>query len=115
LPIPPDHVLLFDAKSPKDKTVSQRALIYGDKSDQVVFLDLADVEAKKGRNVETLTLDSTIASIIPLLDLDKPKSERKPRVVILQATGGVSLLDLAQRTVAPIDSSAQLQNALFDP
>ncbi len=108
LPFFPSHVLLFDATSPHDKSqapATTRALIYGDNVAAVAFLDLADIENRKGRNLEELKAGGTISSLIPLLD--------ENRVVLMQGTG-VSLLDLAQRTVAPVTASTALSNALFD-
>ncbi|HEX2677851.1 MAG TPA: hypothetical protein VHM19_14460 [Polyangiales bacterium] len=107
LPIAPSHVQLFEAASPKDAEARTRALIYGDNDDAITFLDLDDIEAKKARNLEVLQLTSTISSTIPLLDEGK--------MVLMQGAMGVSVLDLAQRTVAPISSNHELKDALFDP
>jgi hypothetical protein len=53
-------------------------------------------------------LSSTIAKVLPLLE--------EGRLLILHAKGqGVSLIDLAARTVSPIRSSEELTEATFDP
>lgn len=107
LPILPGRVLLYQASSPKDPEQRTRALLYGQSVSSVAFLDLDDIETKRGRNLEVLPLDSGISSVIPLLDEDK--------VILVQQGRGVSLLDLAQRTLSPINSNAELADALFDP
>ncbi len=107
LPNAANKILLFTATAPNDsKNSTTRALLYSQDSSTVVFLDLADIETRKERNIETLTLDQPIGSLIPLL------SEHK--VVVLHRGTGVSVLDLAERTIAPITSSSALTDAQFD-
>jgi hypothetical protein len=100
------NVLLFHATSPKDDEPRTRALLYGEGVAGVSFLDLDDIETRKGRNVETLHLGMTVTRALPLLEKDK--------VVLMHEDGGVSVLDLPQRTAVPILSSASLADALFD-
>lgn len=106
LPIAVNRVLLYEASSPTDSEQRPRALIWGNGGTSVAFLDLDDVEDRRARNLEMLRLDNPISSTIPLLDQDK--------VVLVHQGSGMSLLDLAQRTAAPITSTADLGNALFD-
>jgi hypothetical protein len=104
---PADHILLFTATAPHDtKNKLQRALLYRVGGQEVDFLDLADVESRRERNLETLALDAPIGSVIPLLTESK--------LVLLNSGTGVSVLDLAERSIAPITSSSALSTATFD-
>jgi hypothetical protein len=101
-----NRILLFTATAPHSMEKQERALLYSLGSSSVAFLDLVDVESRKERNLETVTLDQPIGGIIPLL--------AEGKVVVLNSSNGVSVLDLAERTIAPISSSSALTGALFD-
>lgn len=99
------QVLVFDAPSPRDDTVQPRALLYKLDSTTVTFADLADIEERGTRNLDTLTLDRPIARLIPMLS---------ETAVLAMHDRGVSVIDLASRTISPISSNAALNDALFD-
>jgi hypothetical protein len=106
LPEAASRILLFKATSPHDAQTAERALLYQPMASSLTFLDLADLEQRGTRNLEQLALEHPIAKLIPLL--------QEQRVLIIHDSGGVSLIDLAGRTVSPIRSTAPLQDALFD-
>jgi hypothetical protein len=98
-------LLVFDGPSPRDDTVAPRALLYDIDSTVVTFVDLADIEERRTRNLDPLTLDRTVRRLIPMLS---------ESLVLAIHDEGVSLIDLASRTVSPISSSVELEDALFD-
>jgi hypothetical protein len=107
LPQTADRALIFSATSPRDREIAQRALLYReDGGSSLTFLDLEGLEERGSRNLEVLPLTAPIAKLIPMLE--------EQRVLIIHEAHSASLIDLAGRTVSPITSSAQLQNALFD-
>jgi hypothetical protein len=99
------HIMLFDAASPRDARVQTRALLYSDAQTGLSFLDPESLSAEPSDNVEALTLSAPANSMIPLL--------AEEQVVLLQANA-VSLLNLSDRTLTPITSSGQLSGAQFD-
>lgn len=106
-----DRVLVFDATAPGDPTVSPRALLFAaDGSVSATsFVDLVQIEERRGRNVETSSMGRPIVGALPLLSRG---------LMVLQhssATGapGLSLLDLAARTSAPIYADVPLESAKF--
>jgi hypothetical protein len=98
-------LLVFRAPSPRDDTVAPRALLYDVDSTRVTFADLADIEQRGTRNLDVLTLEQPVRRLIPML----PES-----LALAIHDDGVSLIDLASRTVSPISSNVQLDDALFD-
>jgi hypothetical protein len=98
-------LLVFRAPSPRDDTVAPRALLYNLESTRVTFADLADIEERGTRNLDVLTLEQPVRRLIPML----PES-----LALAIHNDGVSLIDLASRTVSPISSNRQLDDALFD-
>lgn len=98
-------LLVFEAPSPRDDSAAPRALLYDIDSSTMTFVDLADIEERKGRNLDTLTLEQTVRGIIPMLS---------ESLVLAIHPEGVSLIDLAGRTVSPITSNTPLEDALFD-
>ncbi len=109
LPGAADHILLFTTNtSPTDDTQQPHAFLYGDSNSTVFFLDLADIEARKDRNLEPLTLVHSIGKVILLTD------ENKLALLHPSPDTGVSLLDLQKRTIEPISSNATLVDASFD-
>jgi len=98
-------LLVFDAPSPRDDTVQPRALLYQLGTTTVTFADLADIEERGTRNLDTLTLDQSIERLIPMLS---------ETAVLAMHDEGVSLIDLASRTVSPISSNVGLSDAMFD-
>jgi hypothetical protein len=107
LPSPATKVLLFDAASPRDDQKARRALLYQPAGDTVLFLDLEELETRGSRNLEPLRLSNSIAKVIPLLE--------QGQVLFLHPEGqGVSLVELARRTINLISSNAPLTDATFD-
>jgi hypothetical protein len=106
LPQPASRALLFAASSPRDREVAERALLYREGGDAVMFLDLSDLETRGNRNLELLSLGRPIAKLVPM--------PAQQRVLVLHGDQGVSLLDLEGRTISPITSSSLLTDALFD-
>lgn len=106
LPTDPARALLFEGESPDDDRIAQRALLYREGTRQVVFLDLEGIEERGTQNLELLTLESDIVSLVPMLD--------EGLALVLHGGSSVSLLDLADRTVSPIVASVELSNAMFD-
>jgi hypothetical protein len=106
LPNSASKLLLFDATSPHDSQIATRALLYQPNASALMFLDLADLETRGSRNLEQLALERPIVKVIPMLE--------EHLALVIHDTGGVSLVDLAGRTVSPIRSTAPLQDALFD-
>ncbi|HKU45000.1 MAG TPA: hypothetical protein VJR89_42865 [Polyangiales bacterium] len=105
LPFAPSRVWLFEAAAPGDSQVRQRALLYSDKGQTVVFMDLQNLSDRPERRLEVMTLPAEVKSLIEL--------ERSDTLVATHAQG-VTILDLQQRTATPIMSDAPLENALFD-
>jgi len=108
------RILLFEGPSPRETTVRPRALLYSTTNNipAVSFLELTDLEARRGQNVDTLQLGRAVTAAVPL-------TERG--VVMLGHPGGsgssagqLSLLDLGRRTAAPILAEVSLNNARFD-
>jgi hypothetical protein len=113
LPSTATQVLLFDGESPRDRETAKRALLYQPSGSSVMFLDLADLDSRGNRNVEEVALDGDIASLTPLA-LDSTSPTQRPQALIIHSGGGVSLLDLQARTVAPFKTTTKLTGALFD-
>lgn len=112
LEAPAHSILLFTGPSPRDTTARPRALLYSAANVSAVsFLELTDLEARRGQNVDTLQLGRPVTAAVPL-------TERG--VVLLShpagngAAGQLSLLDLGRRTAAPILAEVSLGGARFD-
>jgi hypothetical protein len=105
LPAPADHIRLFQAASPKDTQVRTRALVYSDKSQMLMFVDLEGVRERPDRSLESLQLTQPVTSVIEI---------NRPNAVIVTHPQGITLLDLEQRTATPIAANGQLEGALFD-
>ncbi|MFI5307338.1 MAG: hypothetical protein ACHQ53_08300 [Polyangiales bacterium] len=108
LPSPATQVLLFMGESPRDRQSVQRALLYQPGATSVMFLDLPDLADRGSRNVEEVSLDAAISSLVPMVE------DNQDQVLVIHPDGGVSVLDLQARTVAPFTTTAKLTDALFD-
>jgi hypothetical protein len=106
LAMPPQHIVLFTASSPRDAQTRTRAVLYADNRNSVTFLDLNDLADSPEDKLEVLPLENPIASMISLVDENE--------LVFLHAQG-VTLLNLAERTLTPISASGALSGAIFDP
>ncbi|HMJ10942.1 MAG TPA: hypothetical protein VK524_06020, partial [Polyangiaceae bacterium] len=103
LPVAPNRILRFDAGKLEDPEAQQRALLYAEGSDAVVFVDLEGLEDRGGRNVELLRLRSPYRRVLKLSE---------ELVLLIHQGQGLSLLDLVQRTVQPIQSTQDLGTAV---
>jgi hypothetical protein len=98
-----DHVLLFEGSSPFDSEVKERALLYSPNQSRVSFLDLEDVEARTTRNLEELNVPGGIAQAVRL---------DENLVLALQASSGVNVLNLQERTASPIQARIALNSVV---
>lgn len=105
LPFAADHVRLFQAAAPGDSQVRERALLYSDKAQTIMFMDLQNLSDRPERRLEPMPLPSEVKSLI---EIDRPDT------LVATHAQGVTILDLQQRTATPIMSGAALENALFD-
>jgi hypothetical protein len=99
---PGDRILLFEGASPFDDEVEPRALLYRLGSPGVTFLDLDDIEERTTRNREEFQL-APIASLVPL---------ENNQVLANHDTGGLSILNLEERTASPIQAQISLAQAV---
>jgi hypothetical protein len=103
LDVQADQILLFENAKFDDDVVATRALLHKNGSQNVTFVDLVDLEERGHRNVEVLQLDRPYGRVIKLDD---------DLVLLIHEGGGLSLLDLRQRTAQPIQSQANLVGAI---
>jgi hypothetical protein len=106
LPFTADHVRLFEAAAPGDSQPRTRALLYADKGQDVVFLELQNLAGRRVHELETLQLPADVKSV---MEIDRPDT------LVITHERSVTLLNLAQRTATPVAADEQLANALFDP
>ena len=106
------RILLFTGASPRDPMPAARALLYGAPrgAAAVSFLELNDITARRGQNVETVALPRSVESLLPLPERDAVMIDHASA----EATGQISLLDLTRRTVSPILAEVSLTGARFD-
>jgi hypothetical protein len=97
------QILLFEGSAPFDDEVEQRALLYQPGSNRLSFLDLDEVEERTTRNLETLSVNASVNSLVQLED---------NRVLLTHGGSGLSILDLEERTAAPIQASIPLEDAI---
>jgi hypothetical protein len=103
LPAAPNQILRFDAGKLEDPEPQQRALLHAQGADAVVFVDLEGLEERAGRNVELLRLRSPYSRVLKLSE---------ELALLIHQGQGLSLLDLVQRTVQPIQSAQDLSTAI---
>jgi hypothetical protein len=99
-----DRILLFHGTSPFDDADEPRALLFAVGQSSVSFLDLEEAEERTTRNLETLAVPGGIQQLIPLND---------NLVLIPQTSGGLTILNLEERTASPIQ--ARLGLAAIQP
>ncbi len=107
-----NRILLFTATSPRDPSAQPRALLYGTNgaASAVSFLELTDIDARRGQNVETVQLQRAVRNALPLPERDAVMLDHAST----GAGGQLSLLDLSRRTVSPIFAEVPLEGATFD-
>jgi hypothetical protein len=106
------RILLFRGSSPRDPMPAPRALLVGDASSAaaVSVLELTDITARRGQNVETVPLPRAASAVLPLPERDAVMIGHATN----ESTGQISLLDLTRRTVSPILAEVSLNDARFD-
>jgi len=105
LPVTATSIQIYRATSPSDPVEEPRAVLYDDGGSTVMFLDLRDVEERRARNLETLSVGSTYSTATTL----------DARLVLLTHTSrGLSVLNIEERTASPISSTQNLSNAVSD-
>jgi hypothetical protein len=96
LDAPAQQLLLFEAASPAEPTRRPRALLLAAGGAQIGFLDLDRLEELRGRNLELRSMASKTSQFVPLVE----------RGVVVahngSGSGGLSVIDLERRTVAPL-------------
>ncbi len=109
------NILLFEGPSPREATVRPRALLYSTTGNVTVvsFLELTDLEARRGQNVDTLQLGRAVSAAVPLTERGVVMLGH-PNGGTGGAAGRLSLLDLGRRTAAPILAEVTLSGARFD-
>lgn len=96
-------ILRFNGPKPFETESAERALLYQEGSNAVTFLDLTDLEERTTRNAELLALSQPYSRV---LQLDENL------VLLIHQSTGLSLLDLANRSVQPIQSANNLSQAI---
>lgn len=103
---PADHIRKFDGVSPTDPHEKTRALVYGDNSQNLMFVDVESLRERPDRSLESLQIAQPVTSVIEMAD--------RPNALILTHAQGITLLDLEQRSATPIAANGQLEGALYD-
>jgi hypothetical protein len=112
LDAPASRIVLFDATSPAEPKVRPRALLVGLASAvQVAFLDLDRLEELGRRNLDTRAMGGVAEGLLPFVERG---------LVIVQhpagsASSGLSVVDLARRTISPLVSDARSRAVLGPP
>ncbi|MBI5516118.1 MAG: hypothetical protein HY909_20205 [Deltaproteobacteria bacterium] len=112
LEAPAERLLLFEGAAPRDPRSAPRALLFATTlgTTAVSFVDLTDLEERRGRNVETIQLQRAVRGAVSLPERQAVLLEHPT-----DATGGrLSLLDLVRRTASPIIADTALEGATFD-
>lgn len=100
LGIAASRILLFNEASPAQPTKRPRALLVPlGSSPQLGFLDLDQVEDLRTRNLDTRSMGAPASHLVPWF-------ERGLVVVQHASATGLSVVDLSQRTIAPLVTSA---------
>lgn len=105
LPRPANKVLLYTGPAPFDDAEEQRALLYSEGTDQLLFLDLDQVEERTTRNLERLPMSGALANLVAL----------ENNLVLLIRDNGLGMLDLNGRAASELSSSVNLTQAIPSP
>jgi len=94
-----DRVLMYRATAPFDQTEAPRAFLYNAAgfASQIAFLDLVGVQDRPTQNLEIKPLAKTFSSLLTV-------AGEEGVAVLVEQGSGVSLLDLADRTIDPIQT-----------
>ena len=99
---PATTIHLFGVASSGEEEPSQQALLYATGGSLVTFVNLANLQERKERNLESISLPDRIASVTPLRD---------NRLLVTHSSTGLSVLDLNLRTITRIASEVSLTGA----
>jgi len=104
--LPASRILLYQGPSPADPTPGPRALLVplGGVA-ELGFLDLDQLEEQRTRNLDTRTMGAAASALLPAL-------ERGLVIVEHGDAGGLSVVDLGRRTIAPLVTEARASVAL---
>jgi hypothetical protein len=106
LAAPASTIHLFEVGASEEGEGSQQALLYAHERDLVTFVNLANLQERKERNLESINLPGTIESVTQL---------SKNRLLVTHSGTGLSVLDLNRRTITRIASEVSLTGAqLYD-
>jgi hypothetical protein len=113
LDAPANRIYLFEGASPADAKTQPRALLLGTNtgSRSISFLDLAELEVQRARNLDSRPMGASAVDVLFL-------PERGQAVVLHQTQAGqpgMSVVDLNRRTVAPLFAEAQLARLASAP
>jgi hypothetical protein len=100
LGFPATRATVFTAPAPGDPQVRVRAVLTGGGA-LMAFLDLAHVEDMRTRNLDVRSLGVSSPDVVPLPDLGT-------MLAIGNGAQGLSVVDLARRTSAPLVASTKL-------
>jgi hypothetical protein len=97
---------VFSGTSPFDPEVKPRALLYGAGSTQLGFVDLQRSLPGNERTLDLLTLSQALRELAfsQLLEI----------AVVTGAAGGVSIIDLTERTVSTVTTEASAKQLLLE-
>jgi len=102
---PANTIHLFEGAEGGEEP-SPQALLYATGGNRVTFVNLANLQERKERNLESISLPDTIASVTQLSD---------NRLLVTHSGTGLSVLDLNRRTITRIASEVSLIGAqLYD-
>lgn len=104
---PYQDLVRFEGTSPSDPETRARALLWGDGANSVTFVDLENVDARLERSLEVVQLGRRVDQVLPLL--------ARGRVALVHASDAqLSVVELADRTVTPVNAQQGLNSALLD-
>jgi hypothetical protein len=104
-PIAVDRVYIFQGKSPRDNKVEDRAFLVNQSAglSTVVFADLATIENAPSLALESWSISSGVSEVTLLSQGLALLTKKNPDV-----TGGISLVNLEDRTFPPIESGGRI-------
>ena len=97
---PATTIHLFGVASSGEEEPSQQALLYATGGSLVTFVNLANLQERKERNLESISLPGHIESVTQL---------RHNRLLVTHSSTGLSVLDLNRRTITRIASEVSLR------
>jgi len=109
----PDTIFTFTGASPKDTQPKERALLLNlaSGSNAVAFADLENIESAKEMGLESWPASANLQKATPLPAQKSVLVEYKGN----QASAGLSLVDLEERTILPMGSTGMLGAIAVDP